>query len=321
MIFDLTTRRNSVLVMFIVVTALTLLVTFSRNDIVSLAFTAGIFILLTLFVQLQWRKSGSLVPFAHEDFGMAFFQSVLMFGLIMAARLLIYSVSGDVWEKAAMATLTILTITLYDRFSLYSFGLTLKRFHLQLLWFVVGFALLWFCLMAVNVIGPLLLGQKVTGFEFLPIAFGFSSILLFAKYLLGNFAEEMFFRGFVQTKLKSSSNIWVALFIQASLFALYHVNYIIFFKGANPLGYIGFYLLFTFLFGVTMGAIFELTGSVLVTTLIHACYNLLFVPLYLLPIAKTESGFFVPSGGHAVALGLAAVVCIITIIILKRRKY
>jgi len=319
MAFNPISRRFHIVTLFILIAVCSLILSFARIEWLNLAFTILVVILLYFFVQLQSIRM-TIVPFMDEEFWKTLKESVFYFLIIMIVRLIIYWVSGDVWEKAAMIVLTILIITLYERHSLVSFGLTLRKTGNQIVWIFTGFGFFWVCFTTTNILLPMIVGFRVTGFEFWTNAFTPAMIFLVIKYLLGNFAEEIFFRGFIQTKIKSATNVWIALLIQSTLFALYHFNYLIWYSGSDPLGYVLFYLLFTFLFGLAIGIIFELSGSVLVCTVIHASYNLFFVPNNLLPLAQSGKTLINLPYTNLIALGVFIIIGSIWVLAAKQRR-
>jgi len=68
---------------------------------------------------------------------------------------------------------------------------------------------------------------RSSGFEHYPPAFWPSWLpaLGVLHFFFGNFAEELFFRGYLLTRLERSLGWWKALSAQTLLFGLLHVNY------------------------------------------------------------------------------------------------
>ena len=72
--------------------------------------------------------------------------------------------------------------------------------------------------------------------------------------------EELFFRGFLLTYLKTHVPTWVAIIISAAVFAVAHQNL----DSVLPL----------WILGIVLGVAYEHTGSILLPMGIHACFNL-----------------------------------------------
>jgi membrane protease YdiL (CAAX protease family) len=90
-------------------------------------------------------------------------------------------------------------------------------------------------------------------------------------FVFGNFAEEIFFRGYLLTRLESSMGWWKALLGQALLFGVFHINYDLF--PFHPLPMV-MYVLMATVFGVLMGLLLRYSGSLLVPALVHPMANL-----------------------------------------------
>lgn len=319
MTFNPPERQKHIYVLFFVTSLFSLFVTFSRNDLLNLIFTALVIILSLAYVYAQ-SLYFTLVPYIRDDAKSAYTKTFLIFGLIMLARLIIYWLSGGVWEKAAMVVITAGTITILERSSLAVYGFHLKNWLNQLLWVVSGFSVMWIFMALTSMIGPMIAGVQVVGFSFSLESLNLFSIVIALKFLFGNFAEELFFRGFVQTKLKKVSGFWVALLVQSALFALYHINYAIWYGGSDILTFILWYLLFTFIFGLGMGMIFELTNSIIITTILHAAYNFFFVTLNLVPQPITSSGQYMLPGYAGYAFALFLIPCFVAYWLRKNIK-
>ena len=72
--------------------------------------------------------------------------------------------------------------------------------------------------------------------------------------------EELFFRGFLLTYLKTHVKTWPAILISAAVFAVAHQNL----DSVLPL----------WVLGIVLGVAYEHTGSILLPMGIHACFNL-----------------------------------------------
>ncbi|MCC7383363.1 MAG: CPBP family intramembrane metalloprotease [Deltaproteobacteria bacterium] len=91
-----------------------------------------------------------------------------------------------------------------------------------------------------------------------PMFFG----LVLVMGVLGPVAEELFFRGYVQSRLVDRWGAWVGIGLSALLFALIHIDPMLIVSAAGA--------------GVILGLLFLRTGSVRVTIVAHAANNMLY---------------------------------------------
>ena len=83
---------------------------------------------------------------------------------------------------------------------------------------------------------------------------------LFQAVFLAPMIEELFFRGFLLTYLKTHVPTWPAILISAGIFAVAHQNL----DSVLPL----------WVLGIVLGVAYEHTGCILLPMGIHACFNL-----------------------------------------------
>jgi membrane protease YdiL (CAAX protease family) len=83
---------------------------------------------------------------------------------------------------------------------------------------------------------------------------------LIQAIFLAPLIEELFFRGFLLTFLKTYMSTWVALILSAGIFAVAHQNLDS--------------VLALWILGIVLGVAYEHTGSILLPMGIHACFNL-----------------------------------------------
>lgn len=191
------------------------------------------------------------------------------FLLIMAVRLPIYADVQQIWEKTPMIVLVMSSVLLWERNRPADFGLQARDWQRQAGAGLILFAVTWCGVAFGFLIRELVfsgipevgIGSRLAGALFQLLMFGY-----------GNFAEELFFRGYVQTKLRRAAGATAAIALQAVLFALYHVNYRIFPRFDAP--GLALYLWFTFTFGVVMGIIAERTRGLVAPTIVHVGYNM-----------------------------------------------
>lgn len=290
-------RLQATLLIFLVVSVCALVLTFSRVDWINVAFVISITVFSGLFAWLSSRKV-TPIPFHDGQFRKDILLVLVLFVCVMAVRTLGFWQEYVLAEKAGMIALSISSILLIDRSCPSYFGLRFNKILTQLLWYVAGFAVIWVGFALIHIIAPMILGLKSTSIFFeLPKA-NLESLYFLLMYLFGNFAEEIFFRGYIQTKLEQSTGFIFALLIQSVLFALYHIIYLFTYRGSDPLGYIGIYLLFTMLFGIGVGMFYKLSRSILAATLLHASWNFFITKRLLIPKVMIENGkVFWDSGG------------------------
>lgn len=233
--------------------------------------TPGVVSLLFLVPLYFWyrRTSGSktLRGFQTESRRQAVFLPLLLFALAMSVRVSFAVNLGSPLEKMPLIFLLLSTIMLAENYSPSSFGFTSQAFlmHLALgfFLFVVRLPLPYFAVLGVliTVFGV----DPFRGFELFP----FLAVLPFQVFAVA-ISEEGLFRGYMQTKLSCVVRPWVAIFVQAFLFGLWHVVWHI-----SPLRLDSMVLnvSLSFLFGVLNGAYFRHTGSLTPLVLSHGLWN------------------------------------------------
>lgn len=179
-----------------------LLVSFSRIDLIGVVYAFAVLGALAIFTQV-WSQNVTLISFSGSSFKIEFGQVIIAFLAVIVVRFGLFYLSGTVWEKASMIVLTILLIVYVERHQLIDFGLTLVRIFHQLLWGLIGTVSLWVSVALSSVFVPIVLGVNVSSYFFDVKEFSLSMLVAFAFFLIGNFAEELFFRGYITTKLKS----------------------------------------------------------------------------------------------------------------------
>jgi membrane protease YdiL (CAAX protease family) len=111
----------------------------------------------------------------------------------------------------------------------------------------------------------------------------------------GGIAEEVFFRGWMQTRLRPALGAWPAILITAAAFGLMHFDFV-----HSPVA---------LLFGIFLGWITEKAGSILPAIAVHSVNNIMAVlgaALLPVPVASTPhlllTALLLPSGVVGVAL-------------------
>lgn len=275
-------RFIGTILIFLVVAICALLLTFSISNYIQLVFIIAVTAMSFTFAWLSERKV-TPIPFKDGNFKKDIVTMLIFFGLIMLVRFFGYWQDYIFAEKACTIALTISSIVLIDRSSTKYFGIQFRKPLFQILWIILALAIIWLGFTLYRFGLPLILGSQSTGMIVELPTFDLNFFVYTFTMLLWNFSEELFFRGYVLTKLEQSTNFWIALLVSSGLFGLYHVNYIISYHGTDPVGYILSYIMFCSMFGIGMGLLYKLTKSVITTTIVHAFWNLFFAQKYLVP--------------------------------------
>lgn len=243
-----------------------------------LLFTYIFFALILLFSALLKGKQGQF----KEKLLLG--EAILLFLLIMAIRLPSYAITGFLLEKLPALLLVLFWALWVKGWRISSLGLSLKKLPRQIT-LGLGFALIYWVLYQGTFAAYSALSGGISSFLFynypqsVPPGIPLSPILfLFSLFLYSNFAEELFFRGFMLKEITENKKRGFSLFLfQALLFGLYHVNYALFPQEGRGVDwtYMAFYISWTFLFGIGFGFAYLLSGSVISTTILHVLGNIM----------------------------------------------
>ncbi|MCY2931197.1 MAG: type II CAAX endopeptidase family protein [Planctomycetota bacterium] len=146
-------------------------------------------------------------------------------------------------------------------------GLSLRRWPNDLVRAFIAWLAVWPVCMGLHGLItywlPDLAGQIHPLLDFAPKASGFWKVLIFlSAALLAPLAEEVFFRGFIQSALRRFTvSPWLAITITSVLFGLAHVR-------AQPAAVPSLVIL-----GMVLGYNYERTGRLLAPILIHVLFN------------------------------------------------
>jgi membrane protease YdiL (CAAX protease family) len=213
---------------------------------------------------------------------------VLLSVMIMAPRLGLYWYSREIWAKAPMIVLVLGLVFWTEGGGLGSVGL--KRMGLgRLVWVTVvgvvafrlttGLTELIFYSGFADVTGVQFAWQyyepwwRGIGFHHWPYQSwaGWQTAVDVWDFVFGNFAEELFFRGYLLSRLERTMGWTKALIVQALLFGLFHVNYDLFPFELWPM--VG-YVFMAAAFGVLMGLLVRYSRTLVVAALVHPMSNL-----------------------------------------------
>lgn len=174
-----------------------------------------------------------------------------------------------------------------------------------------------------RLVGIALLSQYAIGFfmtflrAFMPAAFeeyeqltqalslrnGPPFVMFFLVVIIGPIAEEVLFRGVIYGKLREVFSLTQAAVISAAIFGIYHRNIV---QG-----------IYSLLFGVILAYVFEKTGTIWGSSLLHIMFNLSAYIVGWVQIVLDR--FTIPAIGYFVFQLICVV--IVTSLLISMRKY
>lgn len=237
-----------------------------------------------LLIPLYWwvyKRPHKLTHYEKQGLKSIILVFLLLFILIMIFRTLILLKYGLPLEKTPMIFFIVLQIILVEGFYLRDFG-----FHSDKLWRNVAFTFV--LLLIIGILVAIIIGTIVFGLAFAGILdlnsllgtsisvnwYGFVSFPF--QLLCVGISEELLFRGYFYTKLRSNLGQISSILISSILFGLFHVAWYI---DPSAPGFISdwsqmaFHVGYTFIFGICMCIIFERTKSLICPLLIHGLMN------------------------------------------------
>jgi len=280
----------------------------------SWSFALSYLLLGVLTFAVWWKLHLQPVPVSLRP--LRYGEAVLLFLLILSIRLPGFATQQILPEKVPMIFLVLFWAIWRNCWSLKDLGLQRARLLRQVL-FGLGFVLLYwllyqgvFALYTWVDVGIASVQWWTYPLAQAPIAGMDPLFFLALLFLFSNFAEELFFRGFLLREVRfGSRSLWGPFLFQALLFGLYHINYGLFPRGGGgpEWGYLGWYLAWTFLFGLGFGFAYLLSGSLISNTIFHVCANLLQSTAILL-FVPVQSAFPTPVDYRNASIGIVLLI-------------
>lgn len=264
------------------------------------------FILLLPLYWWVYKRPRELEHYQKQDLKSIILVFLLIFVLIMIFRTFILLKYGLPLEKTPMIYLVVLQIIFVEGFYLTDFGFHSKKFWRNVLFTFVLILIVVIIILAILV--PIVLGLSFSGLIDLtdltstPISINWYGLASFPFQLLCvGISEELLFRGFFYTKLRSNIGYVSSILISSVFFGLFHVAWYIdptapfFISDWSQMAY---HVGYTFVFGVIMCIIYERTKSLICPIIIHGLLN-------------TVGAAFASAAGVAEALSFEAQVWLI----------
>ncbi len=226
---------------------------------------ASLFLLVPLVVW-WWRIGKRKTPsrLIRESTWMTWGSVLLIFALAFALRVVLTLQDTLLREKIPITYLVLLTTVVAEGLSPSAIGLSWRKAMRQILLGV--FLFLIFAMPTTLGLTWLVTGRNpFQGFDFTYLA------LFLPFQILGvALAEEMLFRGYMQTKLENVIPSWGAILLQAIFFGAWH-----FVRWISPLRLepMAFHVSTSLLFGVILGTYYHHTRSLIGPIVLHALFN------------------------------------------------
>ncbi len=239
------------------------------------------FILLLPLYLWVYNRPHQLKHYEKQNVKSIILVFLLIFIIIMIFRTIILLKYGLPLEKTPMIFFIVLQIIFVEGFYLSDFG-----FHSNKFWRQIAFTfilLLVFGFLVILILGTVIFSMSYMGIlnidELLgtPISFNWYGFASFPFQLLCvGISEELLFRGYFYTKLRSATGYIRSVFLSSLIFGLFHVAWYI--DPSSPwlisdwvamISHVGS----TFVFGVCMCVIFERTRSIICPIIIHGLFN------------------------------------------------
>ncbi|MFX1449792.1 MAG: lysostaphin resistance A-like protein [Promethearchaeota archaeon] len=239
-------------------------------------------LLIPLYFWVYHRPHEGLKSYQSEDIKSIMKVFLLIFSIIMVFRTIILLRYGLPYEKTPMIFFIGLQIIFVECYYLKNFG-----FHMNKIWKNILFTfilLLIVGILLVGIFGSIIFGLLLFGMIDLnllfqtPISINWYGIASFPFQLICvGVSEELFFRGYLYTKLRSSNLSYIRSILLSSIFfGLFHICWYI--SPTSPwfisdFEQIFYHVGYTFIFGVMMCIIFERTRSLVAPLIIHGLAN------------------------------------------------
>gem|GEM_PF-1269924 len=273
-------------------TAKALLIILSSLVLAGFLWVSVVFLPFSSFLILTYSIFGVLLisaafigpQVAGKPRSLSLWEALLLFLIIMAIRLFSYAESGLLLEKIPMVLVVLFWAFSVKGWGASQIGLTLKKLPLQL-FLGLGFAALYWILYQATFALYTATSSGLSGvflFSYpqeLPRSISLDPVtFLLVIFFYSNFAEELLFRGLLLKEALQGGRRFLLFFLfQALLFGLYHVNYALFpvEGGGIDWPFLGFYVAWTFLFGIGFAFAYLISRSVLSNTILHVLANVM----------------------------------------------
>ena len=237
-----------------------------------------------LLIPLYWwvyKRPRNLEHYEKQDLKSILLIFLLIFIYIMIFRTIILLKYGLPLEKTPMIFFVVLQIIFVEGFYLSDFGFHANKFWRQVAFTFVLLVVIGFLIIAI--LGAIILGLAFAGILDLealigtPISVNWYGIASFPFQLLCvGISEELLFRGYLYTKLRSNLGYIRSILISSIFFGLFHVAWYI--DPHSPWfisdwSQMAFHVGYTFIFGICMCIIYERTRSLVCPIIIHGLFN------------------------------------------------
>ncbi|NVM01254.1 MAG: CPBP family intramembrane metalloprotease [Candidatus Helarchaeota archaeon] len=252
------------------------------NSIPILPVLNSFILLIFLYFWVYHIPHEELKNYENEELKSIIKVFLLIFSIIMFFRTAVLLRYGLPYEKTPMIFFIGLQIIFVECYYLSNFG-----FHRDKIWKNIAFTFILLFIVGilfVGIIGIIVLGLSLIGMIDLNLLFGTPvSINLYGlasfpfQLICVGVSEELLFRGYFYTKLRSTNLGYIrSILVSSIFFGLFHVCWYIspqspwFISDFEQMVY---HVGFTFIFGVMMCIIFERTRSLVAPLIIHGLGN------------------------------------------------
>lgn len=289
------------------------------------------FLLLPLFWWTYFLPRKELNIYKSEELKFIFLNFILLFTIIIIFRTVILIRYDLPLEKIPMIYLIVIQIVFVEHYHPSDFGFHLNKFKNNITFSV--FLLVSIGFLLIIIIGAIVFVLSIVGVldlnELFQISFSFnwSSLLYSLPYQLFfvGLSEELFFRGYFYTKLRSTNlGLVKSIFISSIFFGLFHISWYV---SPSPPYFISnlnqmlFHIGYTSVFGIFMCIIYERTRSLITPIIIHGFANSLGASIILSHFVEITTQSLIWFLGLITIFGIPTIYILIFWIIPKLTKW